>query len=484
MTIPAVALVGRVNVGKSTLFNALLGRERAVVDPMPGVTRDALVEFLSIRNLRLTLVDTGGVGEAGSDSLIESVQDRTRHWIRAADLVVLVVDARTGLHPLDAEAARRVRRAGKPFILAINKVDPQGRGKRTAAGDGGPAVASDPAAEFSPLAAEDTLLVSAAHRAGVGALLNAIAARLRRIESPPEPEAKPSPCSTATHVAVVGRPNAGKSTLINSLSGEEKVLTDPRPGTTRDTIHVTLARGERTYELSDSAGIRRRARIEERLEEKSIGYALSALRSADIALLVMDVREPGTAQDARLAHAAVARGIGLALVLTQCDLVSPEVVERSAWALQARLRHLAFCPVLRVSGLTGEGVQRVLPLVDRMVEQLDRQVSPQEATVALRACTDAHPPPVANGRRIRFRAIRQLGCRPQRFLVSVVSAAAVPAPYQGYLMHQLRREFRLQDVPILLHFRPWMKLQRSVSRHPPRQARRRGRPGGRRTAAP
>ncbi|MBI2060455.1 MAG: ribosome biogenesis GTPase Der [Nitrospirae bacterium] len=471
MTLPTVAIVGRVNVGKSTLFNAILGYERSVADPTPGVTRDRVGETVQIRGVTYRIEDTGGLEPGRREGIQEAVNRQAEAAIENADYVVLVVDQTTGCHPLDEENARTIRKKGKPFCVAVNKMDVGGQHLPEAVA----------LSDFHRLAAEKAFPIAAVHRRGIGPLMDFVRSRIRASKAsrsreqledltpippmPPTPEAdqEPTPAQAVTppiHVAIVGRPNAGKSTLLNTLLGEARMMTDPQAGTTRDVVDADLVREGRRYVFTDSAGIRRRARVGTRLEEKSVGQALRSIDHSDVSLLVMDVREPGAVQDVRLGYHALKQGKGLVLILTQCDRVTSEDSEKAAWAVRSRFPHLNFCPILKLSGLTGVGTQQILPLTDRLDEQLARHVPDEVAQESLKKALAAYQPPRVGGRGYSIRTIRQTGSRPPAFTLTVHPLRRVPDHYQTFLLHHFQRDFRLHEVPIRLHFRPW------IGRHP------------------
>lgn len=479
MTLPVVTLVGRVNVGKSSLFNAILGRQRAVVDPAPGVTRDQIAERIRHGGTRLSLVDTAGVGSGLKSDLESGVDSQTTRAIEQSDYLILVVDHTTGLHPIDQETARRIRHAGKRFAIAVNKIDRRSEG-------------GDPAWEFYAIPSDGVFPVSAAHRRGVQDLLDHVISRIGDADRQEIGRASPSGGPEIAHageklhflatspnacsVAFVGRPNAGKSTLINAVVGSARMLTSPSPGTTRDRVDEVYYVNNRKYVLTDSAGIRRKSRVRDRLEEKSIGQALRAIARSDVTLLVMDIRDPGTAQDARLAHHALAHGRGLILVLTQSDLVDDENLKRAEWAVRSRLRRLDFCPLLTVSGLTGEGTHRIFPIVDRLRAQMGARIEDGVVRESLKRAVAGYQPPRRGGRTITFKRAAQVAAKPPTFVVEMVPFRPVPEHYRSYLVHQFKRDFHLQDIPIRLHFRPWRNPKDPKStRSRPRRRSSRGR---------
>ena len=450
--LPVIAIIGRPNVGKSTLFNRIVGSRRAIVDDVPGVTRDRVVASASRGGKAFLCVDTGGfAAEPPRDpaALPARVREQTLAAIAEADCVVCVFDAVTGLVPEDRETVRLLRRSGKPVVYAVNKIDTASR----------EALLHD----FHAAGVDRLLAVSAAHGRGVEVLLDAVLGSL------PERGTALAERRAATRLALVGRPNVGKSSLLNRLLGEERAIVTPEPGTTRDAIDTPLTVDGRPYVLIDTAGIRRRGRVREALERHGAVRALDTLARADLVLAVLDASEGMTDQDARLVGRARDAGRGVILLANKWDLVLPDARDPGTFrrTLEAARPAFADLPLLCVSALTGEGLEDVFPTVVR-VERAYGAVLPTPAlNRALAAALDATPPPSPGGRPLRFYYATQTDRRPPTVTVFTNHPEAVPSAYARYLTGRLTRAFGLVAVPLRLHFRP--RRSREARRQRPRR---------------
>lgn len=432
---PLVAIVGRPNVGKSTLFNRLVGGREAIVEPTPGVTRDRHYGSASWSGRDFLLVDTGGIGLAPTTELVRSVAHQTTLAIEVADLILFLVDGREGVTGGDKEVAETLRRSGKPLLLVVNKIDGQGQEANVA--------------EFYDLGIGALYPVSAEHGRGVGDLLDALLPLL------PHPPPEETPEGAPVAVAVAGRPNVGKSSLVNCLLGEERVIVDVEPGTTRDAIDTPLRVGGREYLLIDTAGIRRRGKLRLPLERYSVLSALKSFARADVALLLLDATEGVMAQDARIAGYALSAGAGLILVVNKWDIVPEGRKDVRLWEQEIRdqMRHVSFAPILVVSALTGQRISRLFPLIDRVAAERSKRVPPAEVTKALEEILAHHPPPMVGRRPLRFYSGKQVGVRPPTFLFSVNQPEGVHFSYERYLTNQIRGRFGFEGTPIRLLFR-------------------------------
>ena len=435
--LPVVAIVGRPNAGKSTLFNRLVGARRAIVDDAPGVTRDRVVAAAAHAGRAFLCVDTGGfTAEPPRDraALAARVRAQTLAAVAEADCVLCVLDGAAGLAPEDRETVRLLRRSGKPVVYAVNKLDTPGR---------------DPLLhDFQALGVEPLLPVSAAHGRGVAELFDALGAAL--------PEAAPEASEArGTRLALIGRPNVGKSSLLNRLLGAERTIVAPEPGTTRDAIDTPLVVAGRPYVLIDTAGIRRRGKVREPLERHGAVRALGTLARADLVLVVLDAAEGMTDQDARLVGRAWEAGRGVVLLANKWDLVPPARRDRASFRDALVAAHPAFAglPLLCVSAETGEGLGDLFPLVAR-VERAYEAVLPTPAlNRALEAAVAATPPPSPGGKALRFFYATQTGRRPPAVTVFASAPALVPAAYTRYLVGRLTEAFRLTGVPLRLALR-------------------------------
>ena len=437
--LPVVVIAGRPNVGKSTLFNRLAGRRAALVADTPGVTRDRKDAEAMLRGRRVRLVDTAGLEEAPPDSLAGRMHASAAAGVREAALVVFVIDARAGVTPADAHFAAWLRRQGRPVLLVANKAE----------GRAGAAAALD---AYS-LGLGAPVAVSAEHGEGLSELMAEIADRM-----PPEEEAAEDEEGEARplKLAIVGRPNAGKSTLANRLLGAERMITGPEPGLTRDAVTLRFADADGTpIELVDTAGLRRRARVEAPLEKMSVGAALNALRMAEVAVLAVDATEGLHEQDLQIARLIEREGRAAVLALTKWDAVADRAVTRQAISdrLETSLAQLKGVPVVTLSALTGEGVTRLLPTVRQAHQVWNTRVPTADLNRWFEQALSRHTPPLVDGRRLKLRYITQPKARPPTFVVFGTRAEQTPEDYRRYLANGLRTTFGLPGTPIRLEFR-------------------------------
>jgi GTP-binding protein len=430
-----VAVVGRPNVGKSTLFNRLVGDRVAIVEDEPGTTRDRIYAPVEWRGREFTLVDTGGLDDA-EGAMETAVREQAQAAIDEADVVVFVVDAKDGVLPVEHDVADRLRRARKPVILAANKAESW----RTEA----------QAAEFYELGLGDLFSVSALQGVGTGDLLDAIVERL------PAPSAEAGPDTGEARIAIVGRPNVGKSSFLNRLAGEERSVVSEIPGTTRDTVDTVITRDGRNIRLVDTAGIRRRGRIDEGIEKFALLRTVRALERADVAILITDATEGITAQDVHIAGYALEAYIGLVLAVNKWDLV-PHSAENTS-AVEATIdREFHFAPWLEhrfVSAKTGRGVEEALAAAVEVVEERKKRIPTAELHRMLVEAVAAHPPPAdRNGKEVRFHHVTQAKGPAPTFVFFVDRPAAVHFSYSRYLENKIRERFGFAGTPLKLELR-------------------------------
>jgi GTPase len=453
-----LAIIGRPNVGKSTLFNRLVGKRIALVDDRPGVTRDRREGDARLGDLEFTVIDTAGLEEAGASTLEGRMRAQTEEAIRLADLIIFMIDARIGLTPDDHFFADLVRRSGKPVVLAANKSE----GKVGMAG----------AYEAFGLGLGDPVPLSAEHGEGLSELYEAIAAHMPEPEEEPETEeaeadevddpSKPIP------VAIVGRPNAGKSTLVNALIGEDRLLTGPEAGITRDAIAVDWDWGGRKFRLVDTAGLRKRARIEDKLEKLSVADALRAIRFAQVVVVCMDALKPFEDQDLRIADLAAKEGRAVVLAFTKWDLVPHKGGKAAKLREEADhwLPQIKGCPVVANSAETGQGLDRLMQAIIDAREPWQKRVPTNQLVRWLQETINHHPPPAVSGRRIKLRYMTQAKTRPPTFVTFCSRPEALPDSYLRYLVNGLRESFDLQGTPIRFHLKktdnPYAETGRKV----------------------
>ena len=441
--LPLVAIVGRPNVGKSTLFNRLVGERKAIVDDLPGVTRDRNYAEAQWAGRSYQLVDTGGMESDSGGKLEQSVQAQSRLALMEADIIVFLFDGKSGLNPLDREAVDELRRTNKPVFFAVNKLDSQRRG--------------DNLYEFFALGIDRLYSISAEHGLGIANLMDDIAGRLPDDlpsgagAAPEDPEEVLEPL----RVAVVGRPNVGKSTLINRLLGFERSVVDSKAGTTRDSLETPFEIMGQPWILIDTAGIRRKARIDDRIERFSVNRALRAVDRGDLIIHVIDGPEGVTDQDAQILSYAIQRGKALLLAINKWDLVAKNdgATEKYRDEVNYRLSFLEFAPIAFISAATGQGVHKMLQTAMRVIQAYRRKVSTSTVNQALQKIVRAHAAPLSQGRAVKFYYGTQTGTRPPTFTLFVNRPGAVHESYQRYLVHQLRENLGFENAPIRLHLR-------------------------------
>ncbi len=455
---PIVAIVGRPNVGKSTLFNRLTQSRQAIVEDQPGVTRDRLYADTEWNGRVLTLVDTGGIQlDKEGDTIEAHVTRQAELAIREADAIIFVVDVTDGVTAPDLDVAELLRRVQKPVIVAVNKVENLKR--------------EDLALEFWALGLEPLITVSAEHGLGTGDLLDAVVAAL-----PDLPDAAPEE-DGPIRVAVIGRPNVGKSSLVNAVLGEERVIVSDVPGTTRDAIDVLVERGEDRFLLIDTAGMRRRAKVDQPVERYSVMRALRAVERAQVVLMVIDAQDGVTEQDQRIAGYAHESGKACIVVVNKWDLIEKDdrTMAKMTEEVRERLAFMDYVMVHFVSAKTRARVHRLLPLIKEAAENHTRRIPTRELNDLIREAVALNPPPSDKGRRLKVLFATQPHVSPPGFVFFVNDSELVHFSYRRYLENQLRETYRFEGTPINLYFRTRAKVK--LSERPARV--RRVLPGGR-----
>lgn len=453
-----LAIVGRPNVGKSTLFNRLAGKKLAIVDDRPGVTRDRRFATGSLGDLELALIDTAGFEDADDDSLEARMRQQTERAIDECDVALFLIDAREGVTPLDEVFAEILRKRDKPVIVAANKAE----GKQGAAG----------ALEAFNLGMGEPLEISGEHGEGMSELYAALAVYADEGEDDEEADNE-----NPIKLAIVGRPNAGKSTLVNRLIGEDRMLTGPEAGITRDAIPVDWEWDGRKVRLVDTAGLRRKARVQEKLEKLSTHDSIRAITFAEVVVLVMDATHPFEIQDLQIADLVEREGRGLVFVLAKWDLVEDPQAQIKAFIEHAErmLPQVRGAPVIALSAETGYGVNRLMPAVLKLHRDWATKIKTRDLNDWLAMAVQRHPPPAVGGRRVKPKYMAQTKARPPTFVLFSSRADQMPDHYRRYLVHSLRESFDMPGVPI--------RITIKSGRNPYMDGEIEGEPGSRKKAA-
>ena len=466
MSLPVVAIAGRPNVGKSTLFNRLVGRRRSIVANEPGVTRDRIYAEAELRGERtdhpVVLIDTGGFDPKSKDPIMQRVLDQTQLALDEADVVVMVVDGRTGLLPEDRAIAKMLRKASKQIVVAVNKVD----GVKQ----------DDLVGEFYQLGMDRIVAISASHGRGVFDLEEeavACLSELELLEEPPvdkiewpedadvsedatgeEGEEEAEEDRGPIRISVIGRPNVGKSSLVNRLLGEDRHLVSDVAGTTRDSIDSLVEYEGKEYLFIDTAGIRRKRSIAHRVEKFSVFAALKGLERSDVALLLLDSTQEIAEQDAKVSAFAYERGRAVILVISKWDMQKGEIkLKEYIEKVRQSLKHLNYAPIVFTSSKSGFGLERLFPMIHEVYEQHAQRITTGKLNQFVENVMAHHPPPTRGGKRGRIFYITQIGIRPPRFLVSVNDPKLIHFSYRRYLTNELRKKYGFTGVPLLVGYR-------------------------------
>ena len=445
MSKPIVALIGRPNVGKSTFFNYIIGERKSIVEDTPGVTRDRIYADTEWRGRKFTIIDTGGIEPKSNDEILVQMKRQAQVAMETADVIIFLTDIKQGVTATDYEVATMLRKTGKPIVLVCNKADNIGE-------------TPDDIYEFYNLGLGDPLPVSALNQLGTGEVLDAIYDKF------PE-EVELDDDDEYIHVAVIGKPNAGKSSLINKILGENRLIVSDVAGTTRDAIDTKFENEYGKYVFIDTAGIRRKSKIEEDIEKYSILRAKTAIDNAHVCVLVIDATEGVTDQDAKIAGEAHESGKGVIILVNKWDAMEKETgtLENYKKTIREKLSYLAYAPILFVSALTGQRIDKLFPLINSVNENNSKRVSTSMLNDVIREAITAVQPPSDKGRRLKIYHATQASIRPPTFVIFCNSAKLFHFSYQRYLINNIRDNFGgLEGTPVRLIIREKQKEDKII----------------------
>ncbi len=450
MSKPVVALIGRPNVGKSTLFNRLVGKRLAIVHDQPGVTRDRHYSDAVSLGRAYTLIDTGGFDPSGEDMMKQGIVSQVEVALAEADVIICVLDATAPPTSIDSEEVALLRRSQKPVIYLANKSDSDRR--------------ENEAHDLYRLGMERLIFASALHGRGMGDLEQALVEALDAAEVHDEPEPE---IGDAIRVAVIGRPNAGKSSLINRLLGEERLLVDAQPGTTRDPIDSLVERGGRKFLFVDTAGLRRKGKVakgRDTVEALSVIQAIRAVERAEVVVLLCDADAKVAEQDAKVLGLALERGRAIVVGLNKVDLLSVEDAKKAVGQARDVLSFVPWAPLTRISAKTGRGVDRLLSTIVRVHEQFDKRITTGELNRFFETVLERHPPPTHGGKAPRFYFITQAKTRPPTFVIVTSHPDDLHFSYQRYVINAIRDAFGFEGVPVRVYYRRKDRRERKRKR--------------------
>jgi len=432
--LPIVAIVGRPNVGKSTLFNRLTKKRNALVDDIPGVTRDRLYATIEWDERNLVIVDTGGFDSSDKEELLGRVKRQVEMAIEEADLVILLFDGKTGPVLADEELLTLLRRSQKKVLYAVNKIDIPEHEHLSM--------------EFYSFGIDKVFPISSAHGYGIGSLMEQLIGDLPVIEHIKEDEGR-------IKIAIIGRPNVGKSSLINKIIGSDRLIVSELPGTTRDSVDISFEREGKSYLLIDTAGIRRRGRVKEKIEKFSILKALKAINRCHISIILLDSQAGIYDQDTKICGYALERGCGMVIAFNKWDLVKnkPPLIKSLENSIDRQLGFVSFVPTINISALTGERVKKLFTLIDRVWAQYNSHVSTSAINKTLENIVKRHPPPSIGGKRPKFFYATQASIHPPTFIFFVNRPDSIHLSYKRYLINQFKKQFGLNLIPIKVFFR-------------------------------
>lgn len=431
---PIVAIVGRPNVGKSTLFNNLVGDRVAIVDDMPGVTRDRLYRETEWNGTEFVIVDTGGLEPRNNDFMMTKIKEQAEVAMNEADVILFVVDGKAGVNPLDEEIAYILRKKQKPIILCVNKIDNF-------------VEQQDDVYDFWGLGFENLVPISGGHKVNLGDLLDLVTEMIEKIELPEEEE-------DTLKLAIIGKPNAGKSSLVNRLSGEERTIVSDIAGTTRDAIDTVVQYNEKKYMIIDTAGIRRKSKVEESLEYYSVLRAIKTIKRADVCILMLDGKEGLTEQDKRIAGIAAEELKPIVVVVNKWDLVDKNKVTMKSMReeLYAELPFLSYAPIEFVSALTGQRTTKILEISDTIYEEYTKRISTGLLNTVLKEAVLMNNPPTRKGRVVKINYATQVSVAPPRFVLFCNYPELIHFSYARYIENKFRESFGFEGSPILISF--------------------------------
>ena len=431
---PLVAIIGRTNVGKSTLFNRLVGKNKAVIDDLPGLTRDRNYADVNWEGKDFILVDTGGFEPLRPDNIAAQIIEQTQLAIEEADIIIFLADGRAGLNPTDSEIVRMLQPSEKPIFYVINKIDgPKQR---------------ESMVEFYQLGVDPLLPISAKHKLGISELMSGVTSHIPSLTNEDSD-------NSYLKIAIVGRPNVGKSSLINKVLGSSRLLTDESPGTTRDSIDSYFTLNDQKYLLIDTAGIRRKSRVSLRFEKYCIIEALRSLDRCDIAIILIDVSEGVTQQDAKIARFIYEKGRACIIAVNKWDLISKDNKTHDSYLEKIRddLKFLEFAPVIFVSALTGQRVSNILNIAPDLYTQHRRRIPTNQLNKVLNQAIEYHSPPHVKNRSLKFYYSTQISEAPPHFVIFSNYPKSVPESYKRFLINQIREHFGFEGTPIRLSFK-------------------------------
>jgi GTP-binding protein len=434
--IPIIALIGRPNVGKSTLFNRVTRSRKALVDPTPGVTRDRHYQRVAWEGKAFILVDTGGIDDNPEDAMVSHIREQAMHAVAEADIILLLLDGKEGLTPADLEVVAMLRRTEKPVFFVVNKID-------------GPTHEAALLTPFYELGVERLYPLSAEHSYGFQSLMDGLVASIDNEEGEVElPEG-------TVRVAFFGRPNVGKSSIVNQILGEERMVVSPIAGTTRDSVDTLVTRGNYSYLFIDTAGIRRKGKTTEKLEKFSILKSLAAMHRCDVAVVLLDAGDGITEQDTKVIGYVLDEGKGIIVLINKWDLLEDDRKRQQQLLEEVgrALPFLGFAPVLTASALTGHGIKLLFPTIGGVYRQFSASFPTAALNNLLREAVEQHSPPIYKNKRLKFYYTTQVGTRPPKFVVMTNSSKGVHFSYERYLINRFREGLGLDKVPLQLIFK-------------------------------